>query len=973
MTRGISNPVKNYYASIQQACDPRIWSQGVQLARSNAVIEDSRTNAEIKLKVKLAQTPISPMVTLWPKDEDWYCDCNEKADPCSHIAAAAIALKSDTVQKPESSSAPSEASSVRYRFKKQGRELSLDRFLISDGKETLLRHSLVRLVSGIQSGRLSEKKIATSKADFAIEVALGKTLGREIDRDCMGKLLTQMNALPNVYFENQLIEVSERPVVPHIQVTKEGKGFRLSLLNTHEKAKIFSNGALLENGLLRPIRYLNLDTEDKKLLLGKGTLFEGAEIGKLVSEIIPRLQKRVDVDIKTKTLPEIVEIEPRIVLDTKKISPEKMVVTPKIVYGDPAIAEVKDGHLHSYSKKESPHRNLEKEALLGEQLKEKLFLELNQPKVLEGEACPRFLSRSHEWSATGEGLKHFESKSDLTPELQIDQKTGKGRFFFKSQSEEHSIDAQSVYEAWENDDEFVQVPGLGWTQLPLDWLSRWGDRIEALVSARAGKGKEVPTYLLPGLSQSLDEFGQADFSKTLTKKLKSFQSKPKKAVPKDVQADLRHYQKEGVSWLAFLQSIGVGALLADDMGLGKTLQTICTFRGKCLVISPTSVLYGWEQQIKNFRPQLTTHVFHGTSRKFNSDVDVTLTTYGILRQDLELLSSKEWDVIVIDEAQTIKNPHSRVAQAAHALDAEFKVALSGTPIENRLTDMWSIFHFLNPGLLGQFTKFESEYTEKNPERLKKYVAPFVLRRTKNEVLKELPPKTEVTLHCELSEEERDLYHSLLASCRSEVVETLEKGGSVFAVLELLLRLRQTCCHGSLVPGSEFKGKSSKLKLLYETLDQSIEENHRSLVFSQWTSFLDLIESDLKKKSISYLRLDGSTRNRQEIVDAFQEEGGPPVLLMSLKAGGVGLTLTQADHVFIMDPWWNPAAENQAADRAHRIGQDRPVNVHRIVAKDTVEERILKLQEKKKKLASAVLDGADQSTSITKQDLMDLLK
>jgi SNF2 family DNA or RNA helicase len=341
----------------------------------------------------------------------------------------------------------------------------------------------------------------------------------------------------------------------------------------------------------------------------------------------------------------------------------------------------------------------------------------------------------------------------------------------------------------------------------------------------------------------------------------------------------------------------------------------------------------------------------------------------------------------LDEAQTIRNPSSQVTRAAHRLKGEFRLALSGTPVENRLEDLWSIFQFLHPGFLGTLGEFQEDWSgpiqrgaSARAETLRKRIRPFLLRRLKNEVARELPPRTEIVLEAELSEAEWRHYRAVELSARREVLSALERGESVLGALEVLLRLRQACCHPKLLPGAEAElpASSSKTDLLLESLDTSIAAGHRALVFSQWTSLLDLVEPLLSQRGIAYLRIDGSTTDRGRIVDAFQDPAGPPVLLLSIKAGGTGLTLTAADHVYILDPWWNPAVEDQAADRAHRIGQENPVLIHRLVARDTVEQRILALQEFKRAQAKVVLEGSvpglpGPSSGLSREELLALLK
>jgi SNF2 family DNA or RNA helicase len=370
--------------------------------------------------------------------------------------------------------------------------------------------------------------------------------------------------------------------------------------------------------------------------------------------------------------------------------------------------------------------------------------------------------------------------------------------------------------------------------------------------------------------------------------------------------------------------------------------------------------------------------YHGPDRALDRNADVTLTTYAILRLDVELLAKEPWDIAVLDEAQAIKNPTSQTARAAFELGAGFRVALSGTPVENRLEELWSVMHFANPGLLGGRSGFDERYASPiaagdrdAAARLRSKIRPFVLRRTKGDVLPDLPPRMDHVLHVALDDEERAVYDAVRVATKKDVAEKLLQGGGVLAALEALLRLRQAACHSQLVPGQS-ADSSSKIERLLESLEEAAADGHKALVFSQWTSFLDLVEPHLDAAGIRKTRLDGSTRDRGAVVSEFQSEGGPPVMLVSLKAGGTGLNLNAADHVFLLDPWWNPAVEEQAAGRAHRIGQERPVMVHRLVAKDTVEERILALQEKKRNLADVALGDADHAGGITKAELLALL-
>ncbi|MDJ0852207.1 MAG: DEAD/DEAH box helicase, partial [Myxococcota bacterium] len=516
--------------------------------------------------------------------------------------------------------------------------------------------------------------------------------------------------------------------------------------------------------------------------------------------------------------------------------------------------------------------------------------------------------------------------------------------------------------------------------LPHDWLARFGHRIADLLAAREAAGR-LPACVLPDLAALCEDAGvpPPPSLEGLRHLLGDDDRIPEASLPDDLAATLRSYQRRGVDWLCALRDAGLGALLADDMGLGKTLQALCAIRGRTLVVAPTSVIHNWEREARRFRPSLRVCVYHGPGRRLDEDADLTLTTYALLRLDADALSAVDWNTLVLDEAQAVKNPDSQVARAAGRLRGGFRVALTGTPVENRLEELWSQLHFTNPGLLGGRRDFDERVARPVAagdggvaERLRARIRPFVLRRLKKEVAPELPPRTDIVLEAELGESERSLYGAIRAATREDVVSKLERGGSVLAALEALLRLRQAACHPALVPGQSAEG-SAKTALLLEMLEEAVSEGHKALVFSQWTSLLDLVEPHLASAQLGFARLDGSTRDRAGVVERFQGEGGPPVLLVSLTAGGTGLNLTAADCVFILDPWWNPAVEDQAADRAHRIGQDRPVMVYRLVATDTVEERILALQERKRALADAALGTASGAAELTRDDLLALLE
>jgi superfamily II DNA or RNA helicase len=459
------------------------------------------------------------------------------------------------------------------------------------------------------------------------------------------------------------------------------------------------------------------------------------------------------------------------------------------------------------------------------------------------------------------------------------------------------------------------------------------------------------------------------------------------AAPAQFPATLRPYQEHGLGWLQFLRRHSLGGILADDMGLGKTVQTLAhlviekqagRLRKPSLIVAPVSVLGNWQQEIHRFAPELTLLVLHGTKRKerFASigSSDVVLIGYPLLLVDGAMLMERDFGFVILDEAQTIKNPQAKVTQVAQALRAEHRLALTGTPMENNLGDLWSLFNFVQPGLLGERRQFQRLYRTpienggdvKRAAALSRRVQPFLLRRTKDEVARDLPPKVQIVEIIDLDERQRDFYDSIRLSMHRRVREAIDRQGlarSHLTVLNALLRLRQACCDPRLI-GADAPAAlipSAKLEWLSSALPELIAEGRRILLFSQFTSMLSLIEAQVNALAIPYCVLTGETRDRSEVVARFQA-GGIPLFLISLKAGGTGLNLTAADTIIHYDPWWNPAVEAQAADRAHRIGQDKPVFVYKLIAQGTIEEKILQLQADKQALVTQLYTAQGGSAS-----------
>jgi SNF2 family DNA or RNA helicase len=521
----------------------------------------------------------------------------------------------------------------------------------------------------------------------------------------------------------------------------------------------------------------------------------------------------------------------------------------------------------------------------------------------------------------------------------------------------------------------------------LDELRAYGDK--------HGDGLRFHPLATLAMEDTLDSFGKLKADRhwqAHVKRLKEMQTLQPE-LPSTLQAELRDYQMEGFTWLARLSHWGVGACLADDMGLGKTLQALAVIltrapQGPMLIIAPTSVCMNWFAEAQRFAPTLNPIEFGTKDRQQVLDqlqpCDMLICSYGLLQQEdvAEMLAQVEWQMVVLDEAQAIKNMTTKRSQAAMKLQAGFKLITTGTPIENHLGELWNLFRFINPGLLGSLERFNSnfatpieKYQDKQARnKLKKLIQPFLLRRTKSQVLQELPSRTEILLHVDLSPQEMAFYEALRRDALAKLSESdAEAGHKHLQVLAEIMKLRRACCNPRLVM-PDAAPASSKLQLFAEVLEELLENRHKALVFSQFVDHLHILREHLDQQKIHYQYLDGSTPapERKKRVDAFQAGQGD-VFLISLKAGGTGLNLTAADYVIHMDPWWNPAVEDQASDRAHRIGQQRPVTIYRLVAKGTIEEKIVQLHHHKRDLADSLLEGADISGRMSTDELISLIQ
>ena len=532
--------------------------------------------------------------------------------------------------------------------------------------------------------------------------------------------------------------------------------------------------------------------------------------------------------------------------------------------------------------------------------------------------------------------------------------------------------------------------------IPEQWFAQYSNLLQFSEGSNQLKLKKHHIGLINDFSSS--ELAIVSMDRKL-KKLTNFEEIEEIDIPKAFHGILRPYQKAGYDWFHFLRKYNFGGCLADDMGLGKTVQTLALLQKvkednqeigvhtTSLIIMPTSLVYNWMNEAKKFAPKLKIHAHTGTFRNKDieifSNYDVVITTYGITRVDIEILKTFFYEYIILDESQNIKNPASKSFKSVKTLKSKHKLILSGTPVENTVNDLWTQMSFINPGLLGSQSLFYTEFVipiekkkdEEKASKLQALIKPFVLRRTKTQVATELPPKTENLFYCQMSEEQKEYYEEIKSEYRNELLLNLENGGfkkSQVQVLQGLTKLRQIANHPRMID-EDYTGDSGKFENVIHTLENVLSRGHKVLVFSQFVRHLDIYRKYFDAAKTPYAYLDGATAKRGEVVKEFQSNKDIKLFLISIKAGGVGLNLTEADYVFILDPWWNPAVEQQAIDRTHRIGQNKNVFIYKFITKDTVEEKILALQNRKRKVAESLITTEESFVkSLTVKDIEDIL-
>jgi superfamily II DNA or RNA helicase len=734
---------------------------------------------------------------------------------------------------------------------------------------------------------------------------------------------------------------------------------------------------------------------------------------RFLEKVVRPLAEKYFVDMEAVIRTEVVDVAPQGRVFVSELNENFLLIKPRWVYSDLEV----DGEDEDETRIEGEDRvfvvvrrraeeNVLTEAIRGLHVKfahqSNGYFHLNFKEALEKSWFLHFYQKMLQLDIPVQGMNKLRKFKYNTNVPKLELMAGKGIDWFdltiKVSYGDQVVPLNELRKAILGRQDFILLADGSLGMLPKEWIQQYGMLMKmGQVKEGALKLPQVHWGLLEEVGAALSGDQAGALQQELASKKQRLQGIGEikdRDLPAGIQASLRDYQMAGFQWLCLLDEMGWGGCLADDMGLGKTLQTITflqylvsRYPGEThLVICPTSLLYNWEAELQKFAPGMDWHIHYGADRVLDEDTfaraHVILTSYGMVRNDIQHFSSRKFGYIILDESQAIKNPASQVRKAVQQLVGRNRLALSGTPVQNNTFDLYAQMDFLNPGMLGSQDFFRMEFAtpiDKNGDkeaaaRLRKLVYPFILRRTKEQVARDLPDKTEMILWCEMGSEQRKIYDSFKDHYRESILEHIAEDGvgrSSIYILEGLTKLRQICDSPAILKEEEpYPNASTKL----DELIREIEENtghHKALVFSQFTSMLQLIRTALGERGIPYLYLDGSVaaEDRRASVQQFQEEEDTRVFLISLKAGGVGLTLTAADYVYLVDPWWNPAAEQQAIDRSHRIGQVKKVFAYRMICKDTVEEKILQLQEKKRQLtADLVGDESGFVKKLTQEDV-----
>jgi SNF2 family DNA or RNA helicase len=965
-----------FLTELRESCGPATWSQAVEFSRRDCVSVDQSGADDIRARVFDSNLRRGFNIALYVEDFDWECNCGGKSDPCVHVVAAAIVIRRSIEQGQELPVSKKNLGLLQYRFWRRDDGLKFERYIVGSDSEEVLKVPLTTHMATVSTGLMA----APTDQDYRVDIALAQERRGVLTVNTMHDLLRALVGHPHVYLDGVHFAVIAEPVGLMLEVRDEPTGVRVQGRYDDRIIEMYRNGVSRCKDGMRPIQLPSLSAEDARLVR-EGKWFALNQLAILETEVLPRLSEGLRVVNYSKRIRLAEQIEPRLVIEAEKVG-RQISLRGVIAYGDPAMMVIRNHQVVQIDAARSVARDMDAERRLADELRRRAEIDIGTALMLSPDEA---VERIQRWQAripspwlTDESLDRFKNLTEL--KLQV--RWERNRLLVESSRGDQQTQLLATTElnlmrdAKARGSNLLEMPDGKWVKIPSQWLDQHADLLDVITLADGETKKPIRASVLVAQEESF-RVGIANCPSAYPGDAVSPETWPlaKVASQPGFKAELREYQSHGAAWIDWLGREGVGGILADDMGLGKTVQVLAVIPRGSLIVVPATLIGNWLREFSRFRPDVPVRVYHGSDRRLGSSKDqITLTTYGVMRLDIETLSKTPFNMVVLDEAQLIRNPESQVANAACRLQAETRLALTGTPVENRIIDLWSLFRFVNPGLLGEQKEFSSRYASQVQDvnrmaALHRRVKPFMLRRRKREVAPELPPKTVSHLMVDLDDDESAKYLVLREKILAMLADPEQRQKGLMSFLPLLLRMRQVCSHQGMLPENSTKN-SSKQQVLIAKVDELLAEDHRVLIFSQWTGFLDLIEEEFNQRGWKWLRIDGTTRDRMAIVDAFQSGQGAPILLVSLKAGGVGLNLTAADHVFILDPWWNPAAEEQAADRAYRIGQDKPVFVHKLIARNTIEERVIEMQQVKRELYEMAIEGGSVGISVT--DIEDLV-
>ena len=924
------------FNEMRESSERKTWARGLELTRQNSVYDLGEDKGIRKFVVRDASKGTEYSVSLNSLDMDWSCSCQEEDSPCTHGCAAVQAWRHELDGRKIAMLHDSKWS-VCYQTEIVANSVFIIRSLVRGNEHSPLLSSLSRIKA---ERHVSGHEISINMSDLEFERALTDSESSRIE-------LTPRLFLPlkgvEVTYQNLPIKFDSNPRGLVLKIAKESGGIRLQL---KDEPGQFYKAVFFLDGIFYPIASLPF-SEGEIANLRKGTFLGAKEAIEFYSSVLPRLRGILPIEDSRE---EVGKLRVQVAIDSWEES-DQLFYRYILAYGEPPQAVVESNQLRLLgdaipvrSKTDEMKVLVEFERATGAELLK--VYSVGIPEAFE-KGKQLFASK---FPLLGYGVEAFSEISTVSPQIKVVD----GEYVIGTPFGTLSL---SKLKDSNQKGGYFKLDSGRWVEFSKGWLEGEGQRILDILLVSQGKVSKGSLIALHGLSSAKDIFLEfPDIASHWEREYPIY----------NTSLSLRPYQLIGAHWLAKLQHLGLGGVLADEMGLGKTYQTLVSLNTPALIVAPTSLLGNWAREAALARPNLKVSVIHGGKRDWSLSGDILITSYGTIRADIASIKSLVFKTIVLDEAQHIKNPAAKTSLACFELNSEARIVLSGTPIENAITDLWSLMNFCLPGFLGTLESLKERSSKEDMTRLKRVISPFLLRRIKKDVAADLPEKIVQIVRWTMEDEQRNFYQSLLSMVKEQIGDRERP----MDVLTALLRLRQAACDPFLVD-LQNEVCSTKLDYLESALLEILESGQSALIFSQWTGLLDRVELRLRKNAWDWSRLDGSTKDRDRVIDDFME-GRKDIMLISLKAGGTGLNLTRADHVFILDPWWNPAVEEQAIARAHRIGRKGAVFIHRLVTEATVEEKIVTLQDEKTQLAEFFLEDSAVSSSLSLKEFKNLI-